>query len=187
MAEIPPAETSINGLVSTIHGIAQAHSPVEIGIGVVIHELPEIQVAWNNIILTKEQLYIDAFLLKKYARTSRGEMAQKNEEGKLEIPSAKGNIRTRSQTKRGGVGRPSFISHFHKIDAGYKEDLKGDYKSESTSDYKNSIIFTDWGLQVGDRVTLLPVQGGQQFIITGKIYYMGDLSAEMFKESKGAW
>lgn len=192
MSEIPPAETSINQMINTIHGIAASHTPVEAGVGLVIAPPPEIKVAWNNIVLEKEQLYIDVFLLKNYARLAKGEMAQKDETGKIEIPSAKGNIRTRSQTKRGGVGKPSFVSHYHKIDAGYKEDLEGDYESESTSNYKNSVIYTSWGLNAGDLVTLLPINGGQQFIITGRVFYMGDLTEDMFEDDeedykKGLW
>ena len=182
MPEIPPAEQSVNSMINAIHGIAASHAPVEIGIGVVLALPPSIQVAWNNIILEKEQLYIDVFLLKKYARFSKGGMAQKNERGKLDVPYAKGDIRTSSQSKRGGSGKPSFVSHHHKINNSYKADLEGDYTAESASDYKNSIIYTDWGLNVGDLVTLLPIKGGQQFIITGVVYYMGELTEEMFED-----
>lgn len=184
MPEIPPAEQSVNSMINAIHGIAASHAPVEIGVGIVIKPPVDLQIAWNNIILTKEQLYIDAFLLKKYARFSKGGMAQKNEQGKLDVPYAKGDIRTTSQSKRGGSGKPSFVSHSHKINNSYKADLEGDYTSESASDYKNSIIYTDWGLNVGDLVTLLPIKGGQQFIITGVVYYMGELTEEMFEEGE---
>ena len=105
-AEIPPAEQSVNAMINTIHNITQSHMPVEIGIGIVVKPPIDIQIAWNNILLGRENLYIDAFLLKKYARFSKGGMAQKNEQGKLDVPYAKGDIRTNTQTKRGGAGKP---------------------------------------------------------------------------------
>ena len=103
---IPPAEQSVNSIVNAIHGIAASHAPVEVSIGQVIAAPPDIKIAWNNIVLEKEQLYIDTFLLKSYGRMSNGDTTLPNAKGNTSIPSAKGDIRTTSQVKRGGSGKP---------------------------------------------------------------------------------
>ena len=103
---IPPAEQSVNSMINAIHGIVRSNSPVEVSLGLVIEPPPEIQIAWNNIILTKEQIYLDTFLLKGYGRNSNGYTQLPNAKGNTSIPSAKGDIRTNSQVKRGGAGRP---------------------------------------------------------------------------------
>ena len=60
--------------------------------------------------------------------------------------------------------------------------MKGKYDADVTSDYYSSVIFTDFGLQVGDLVSMLPINGGQQFIVLGKVVYCGDLTEDMFKD-----
>ena len=110
--DIPSAETSINKMVAAIHGMQ--HAPVEAAIGLVLKLPPDIQIAYDNIVLEKKDLYIDAFLLKNYARTGKGQMQQTDEKGNIDIPTGKGDIKTSSQSKRGGAGKPSFVSHFHK-------------------------------------------------------------------------
>lgn len=106
MSEIPSAESSINMMIDCIHSMAASHAPVEASLGKVIAPLPDLKISYNGIILTKEDLYIDDFLLKKYTRTAKGQIARKDARGKIDIPSAKGNLRTNSQTKRGGAGKP---------------------------------------------------------------------------------
>lgn len=163
MAEIPSAEQSINAMVSTLHNIAAAHMPVGISVGRVLAPPPDIKIAWNNIILEKEQIYIDQFLLPQYKRMVKGD---------TKLPHAKGNIRTSTQNRRGGSGEPSFVSHVHKIHNSYKADVE--------SDYQASAIYTDAGLQAGDYVSVLPIDGGQKFIILGKLVYLPE-----FEQNEG--
>lgn len=181
--QIPSAESSVANLVDAIHGIAQAHSPVEIGLGRVLQPPPEITVAWNNIILTKEVLYIDCFLLKNYGRNVNGDVSLPNMKGGIDVPSAKGNLKTNTVPKRGGASKPSFVSHNHKISNSYKGSMEGRYEADATSDYYESAIFTDWGIAAGDIVALLPINNAQQFIILAKLVYAGDLKSEMFNDT----
>lgn len=183
MSKIPPAEQSVASLIHTIHDIAGSHAPVEAGIGLVIQDPPDIQIAWNNIILTRENLYIDVFLLKNYGRFSNGDTQLPNAKGRSEMDNAKGDIRTSSKSRTGGFGKARYAHHNHKINNSYKADISGNYKADITSDYYSSVIFTDFGLRTGDFVSLLPIQGGQQFIILSKVFFMGELTADMFKDS----
>ena len=161
MAEIPSAEQSVNLMVSNMHNIAQSHQSASVSIGRVMAPPPEIKIAWNNIILEKEQIYIDQFLLPKYQRMLKGD---------IEMPHAKGKIKTETQSRRGGSGKPSYTSHNHKINDDYKADIK--------SDYKSSAIYTDVGLQTGDYVSILPLEGGQKFIVLGKLVYLPEFKLE---------
>lgn len=171
-----PAEQSVNSIVNTIHNIAEMHKPLEVGLGKVLALPPNIRIAVNNIVLEKQDLYIDAFLLKNYRRQSKGEMFQGNAKGSTEVPAMRGDISTNSQPKRGGAGKPSFTSHSHKINSGYKGSFEGNFESRNiNSDFKNEFATTDCGLAVGDFVALLPIYGGQKFIVLGKIYYMADI------------
>ena len=135
--QIPPASQSVNAIVDTIHGIAQSHAPMEAMIGKVISPPPNLQIAWNNIVLTKEQLYIDVHLLKGYYRE------------------VKGHIKSGTQVADCGCGS----SHSHGIDNSYTE----------------TYITTDT-LRAGDFVSVLPIKGGQQFIILGRVVYLGEQS-----------
>lgn len=174
MAEIPSAEQSMSALVEAVHGIASSHLPVEIGIGLVIAPLPNIKVAWNNIILEKNQLYINAALLKGYERQAKGRINIPKATGSVKIDSASGNIKANSTPRMGGHHWSIYYFHGHKIASSYKASLKGNYKADITGDYTANIIYTDYGLEVGDLVSLLPTKGGQMFIIQDKIYYLGD-------------
>lgn len=166
MAEIPSAEQSANLMVDTFHKIAAAHMPIGISIGKILAPPPNIQIAWNNIILEKEQIYIDQFLLPQYHRMISGE---------IRIRRAKGNIKTSTQSRRGGSDKPSFVSHVHKIDNSYKADMTGTYEA--------SVIYEDVGLQVGDYVSILPIDSGQKFIILGKLIYLPEFIAANSDES----
>ena len=168
MAEIPSAEQSINSMVANFHNIAASHMPVGVGIGRVLAPPPDIQVAWNNIILEKEQLYIDQFLLPQYQRIIKGE---------IKIPQAEGNIKTSTQSKRGGHDKPSFVSHVHKIHNSYEADIEGEYRA--------SAIYEDVGLKTGDYVTVLPIDSGQKFIILGKLVYLPEF--ELAGDDEGGY
>ena len=159
--EIPSAEQSIGLMVADMHKIAHSHRPVEIGLGVVTQAPPELVIMWNGIPLTKENLYIDQFLLPNYRRLSKGE---------TKLPEVKGAIRTNTQTRRGGGGDPAFRSHSHKVNDDYKADAEGEYQA--------SVIYTDCGLQVGDYVALLPINDAQQFIVLSKLVYLPEFKFE---------
>ena len=168
MAEIPSAQQSVNRLVSNIHAIARANLPVEIGIGTVLSPPPEIKIAWNNIILEAEDLYIDQFLLPNYARLIKGEE---------KIPKAEGHIKTNTHSRRGGGGDPAFFSHTHKVNNSYDASLEGEYQA--------SAIYTDCGLMAGDLVSLLPISGGQKFIVLGKVIYLPEFKFSSESSSGG--
>lgn len=70
--QIPSAANSAQKIVDTMHGIVQDHAPLMPGIGKVITPPPDIQIAWNNIILTKEQIYINEYWLVGHTRTHKG-------------------------------------------------------------------------------------------------------------------
>ena len=158
---IPTAEMSVNSLVNTLHGIATSHTPLSISLGRVISPPPELKVAWNNIVLEKEDLYIDQFLLPNY---------QRNLKGNEEMPKAEGGIKTSTKNKQGGSGKPRYVSHQHKINNSYKASIKGDYTANA--------IYTDCGLQAGDLVSLLPIADGQKFIVLGKVIYLPEFNFE---------
>ena len=144
-----------------MHSIAAAHKPVDIGLGIVVKAPPELAIAWNGIIITKESLYIDQFLLPQYKRLSKGE---------TKLPQVEGTIKTNTQTRRGGSGEPSYTSHSHKVNDDYVADGKGKYTA--------SVIYTDCGLQVGDYVAMLPINNGQQFIVLSKLVYLPEFKFE---------
>lgn len=153
--QIPSAEQSINTMVSNMHSIARSNMPLEVGIGTVLSPPPELKIAWNNIILENTDLYIDQFLLPNYQRQLKGEE---------KIPKAEGDIKTNTQSRKGGYDKPRFVSHTHKINNSYKANIEGEYQA--------SAIYTDCGLQKGDLVSILPIKNGQKFIVLGKVIYL---------------
>ena len=134
--QIPPASQSVNSMVDAIHGIAQSHTPMEAMIGKVISPPPNLQIAWNNIVLTREQLYIDVHLLSGYYREVKGHI-------------------------KSGTQIAGHHEHTHAID----------------NDYTETYITTDT-LRAGDLVSVLPIKGGQQFIILGRVIYLGEQSKD---------
>lgn len=103
--EIPPAVQSVAGIIDLQHQIAEAHTPHGTSIGKVISPPPEIQIAWNNIILKKERIYIDEYLLKGHMRE------------------AKGHIVSSTQYRAGGFGYPEYENHNHDINDEYEATL----------------------------------------------------------------
>ena len=134
--QIPTAQQSVNAMIDTIYGIAASHESQEISIGKVISPPPNLRVAWNNIILEKQQLYIDVFLLSGYYRTARGNL--------------------QSETLEEG-------HHIH--------------THEINNPYTETFLTTDT-LRKGDFVTILPIKGGQQFVILGRVIYLGEKSSD---------
>ena len=72
--EIPPAEQSISKIIALQHQIAEEHTPQGTTIGKILSPPPDIQIAWNNIILTKERIYIDEYLLEGHQRKITGDI-----------------------------------------------------------------------------------------------------------------
>lgn len=72
--EIPPAEQSVNKIVDIQHQIAESHTPQGTTVGKVISPPPDIQIAWNDIILNKERIYIDEYLLAGHKRMAKGQI-----------------------------------------------------------------------------------------------------------------
>lgn len=130
--QIPSAQQSANAIVDTMHGIAASHEWLGALVGKVIAPPPDIKIAVNNIVLDKNDVYIDEFLLAGYKRFARG--------------------RIESATQEAG-------HHTHKHDI--------------HNAYRETWITVDT-LQVGDLVSVMPLKGGQQFIVLGKLIYLGD-------------
>lgn len=79
--EIPPAEQSVAKIVDLQHQIAEEHVPHGTSVGKIISPPPDIQIAWNNIVLKKERIYIDEYLLAGHMRTAEGHISSKTQEG----------------------------------------------------------------------------------------------------------
>ena len=79
--EIPPAEQSVAKMIDLQHQIAEEHTPHGTSVGKIIAPPPDIQIAWNNIILKKERIYIDEYLLEGHTRLAEGHISSKTEEG----------------------------------------------------------------------------------------------------------
>ena len=78
--EIPPAEQSVSKMIDLQHQIAESHAPQGTTVGKVIAPPPDIKIAWNNIILTKERIYIDEYLLVGHQRTAKGQITSGTQE-----------------------------------------------------------------------------------------------------------
>lgn len=154
--QVPSKESSINQIVSNFHDMVSSHAPTQIGLGVVLQEPPELQIAWNNIIIEPAQIYISDFLLLGYTR---------NYKGKWQAEQMKGTIKTQTNSRKGGGGDPAFRSHTHKVNDDYKA-------SDNEAEYKESAVSMDYGLKAGDIVTMLPINNAQQFIVLSRLVYL---------------
>lgn len=79
--EIPPAEQSVAKMIDMQHQIAEEHIPHGTSIGKIISPPPDIQIAWNNIILKKDRIYIDEYLLEGHTRLAEGHITSKTQMG----------------------------------------------------------------------------------------------------------
>ena len=79
--EIPPAEQSVAKMIDLQHQIAEEHTPHGTSVGKIISPPPDIQIAWNNIILRKERIYIDEYLLAGHTRLAEGHISSKTQVG----------------------------------------------------------------------------------------------------------
>ena len=78
--EIPPAEQSVANIVNLNHQIAEAHAPQGTTVGKITAPPPDIKIAWKGVELTKEQIYIDEYLLVGHARTAKGQITSGTQE-----------------------------------------------------------------------------------------------------------
>ena len=99
--EIPSAEHSAAGIVDLIHGMAEGHKSMQGGLGKVVAPPPNIDILWNGIHLTKEQIYLNEQWLVGHRRGARG------------------HIVSGTQSASCSVGTP----HTHPIDNDYTEDF----------------------------------------------------------------
>ena len=78
--EIPPANQSVAGIVDLQHKIAEEHTPHGTSVGKIIAPPPDIEIAWNDIIIKKERIYIDEYLLIGHMRTAKGVITSHTQE-----------------------------------------------------------------------------------------------------------
>ncbi|MEE0404827.1 MULTISPECIES: DUF2577 domain-containing protein [Megasphaera] len=105
MAEIPSAENSMQKVLGIMHDVAESHVPTAQSVGIIVQPPPDIVVKWNNIELTKENIYIAEYLLVGYRREARG------------------HIVSATQNRSGGSGDAAYASHNHDIDNDYTDDI----------------------------------------------------------------
>jgi hypothetical protein len=105
MAEevIPSAEQSAAKMVHLQHLIAKGHTPLLPTVGKVLTPPPDLSVAWNDIVITKEQIYLNEYWLPGHTRTH------------------KGHIVSATQDRAGGGGYAEFASHNHVIHNDYTD------------------------------------------------------------------
>lgn len=103
MSQIPSAEESAAKMVHLQHKIAEEHTPLLPTVGRVLTPPPDLSVEWNNIVLTKEQIYLNEYWLPGHTRTHRG------------------HIVSETQPRAGGGGLAEFASHTHDIHNDYTD------------------------------------------------------------------
>ncbi len=91
---IPSAEHSVNEMVAIQHGIAEEHVPLLPSVGRVLSPPPDIRVKWNDITLSKEQIYLNEYWLPGHTRHIVGATSYRG----------------------GGSGDAAYESHNHPID-----------------------------------------------------------------------
>ena len=79
-SEIPPAEQSAANLVALHHQIAESHAPQGTTVGKITAPPPDIKIAWKGIEITKEQIFIDDYLLVGHSRTAKGQITSGTQE-----------------------------------------------------------------------------------------------------------
>ena len=111
-------ENPYSKLLTIMNGVSQSNQSPLMAIGKIIAPPPEIQVAYKDFILDKNDVWISEYLLIGYERT------------------AKGVITSETQPRGGGGGYAAFESHTHAIDNPYTDNIiytdtlkAGDYVS----------------------------------------------------------
>lgn len=102
-AKIPSAEHSAAMLVNLQHQIAGDHDQLMPSVGKVLTPPPNLSVEWNNIVITKEQIYLNEYWLPGHTRTHEG------------------HIVSATQNRAGGGGYAEFASHNHDINNDYTD------------------------------------------------------------------
>lgn len=92
--EIPSAAHSAAMIVNLQHHIADEHKQLTPTVGKVLTPPPNLSVEWNNIVITKEQIYLNEYWLPGHTRHIVGE----------------------TDFRGGGSGYPAYESHNHPID-----------------------------------------------------------------------
>lgn len=92
--EIPSAAHSAAMIVNLQHHIADEHKQLTPTVGKVLTPPPNLSVEWNNIVITKEQIYLNEYWLPGHTRHIVGE----------------------TDFRGGGSGDPAYESHNHPID-----------------------------------------------------------------------
>ena len=92
-------------VLGIMHDVAESHVPTVQSVGIIVQPPPDIVVKWNNIELTKENIYIAEYLLVGYRREARG------------------HIVSATQNRSGGSGDAAYASHNHDIDNDYTDDI----------------------------------------------------------------
>ena len=92
-------------VLGIMHDVAESHVPTAQSVGIIVQPPPDIVVKWNNIELTKENIYIAEYLLVGYRREARG------------------HIVSATQNRSGGSGDAAYASHNHDIDNDYTDDI----------------------------------------------------------------
>ncbi len=101
--EIPSAAHSAAMLVNLQHHIADEHKQLTPTVGKVLTPPPDLSVEWNNIVITKEQIYLNEYWLPGHTRTHSG------------------HIVSETQPRAGGGGYAEFASHTHDIHNDYTD------------------------------------------------------------------
>lgn len=98
-------ENPIGTILNIVSNVSRNNNNPSIQIGKIIKPPPNIQVAYNNIILEKDEVWISEYLLAGYERT------------------AKGHINSATQNRAGGGGYAEFASHNHDINNDYANNI----------------------------------------------------------------
>lgn len=111
-------ENPYSKLLTIMNGVSQNNQSPLMAIGKIIAPPPNIQVAYKDFILDKDDVWISEYLLIGYERT------------------AKGVIKSETQPRAGGGGYSEFASHTHEINNPYTDNIiytdtlkAGDYVS----------------------------------------------------------
>lgn len=102
---IPSVDQSMGKLVDEIYNIFRNNIPTTNLIGVVLKPPPNIEIKYNNIVLTKKEVYISHYLLAGYRREAQGHLV------------------SATQNRGGGSGYAEYQSHNHDINNDYTNDI----------------------------------------------------------------
>nr|UWI22588.1 MAG: Protein of unknown function (DUF2577) [Bacteriophage sp.] len=121
-------------MINIFSGVSKNNNSPVMAIGKIIAPPPNIQIAYKNFVLEKEEVWISEYLLIGYERT------------------AKGTLISSTQNRGGGGGDAAYESHNHDINNSYTDNIiytdtlkAGDYVSimpleQSAGDKQQYII-----------------------------------------------